>query len=100
MTELAKILSNDSEHPTAAQVVIELLGLRSRQQLSRLVASARRQGEPICSNKNGYYLAQTRQEMENFCGRLMHRAKSIFVTRQACLKTAKGLPVGKEKENV
>lgn len=67
----------------------------SQRELSRQITKERREGKPICANslkRPGYYLAANQQEMDEYCERLKHRAKEIFITRQACMKARASLP--------
>lgn len=47
----------------------------------------RRQGQPICANAGGYYLAENPEELQAYCDGLKQRAIELFNTRQALLKT-------------
>ena len=60
----------------------------------------RRQGKPIIAScdpmKPGYYLAETAEELQQYCSKLHHRAGEIHKTRSALLETAETLPTGQE----
>ena len=60
----------------------------------------RRQGKPIiasCDPVNpGYYLAETAEELQQYCSKLRHRAGEIHKTRSALLETAQTLPAEQE----
>lgn len=72
-----------------------LLNMRPRD-LQKLIERERRDGAPICASYDrrnpGYYLAETQEEMRDYCGKLRKRAGEIFKTRRACLKSAETLP--------
>lgn len=54
--------------------------------VSERVMKERRQGVPICSCQDGYYLAANDEELKDMCHSLWHRAGEIFKTRRALLK--------------
>ena len=60
--------------------------------VTKSIEKARRAGAPIISSCNpeqpGYYLAETPEELQNYCSRLHQRAGEIFKTRRALLQTA------------
>ena len=60
--------------------------------ISESVEYERRHGSPILAscrnNRPGYYLAETAEEIEQYCGGLHKRAGEIFKTRRALLATA------------
>lgn len=64
------------------------------------VERERRQGKPIiasCDPENpGYYIAETQEELQQYCSRLHHRAGEIYKTRSALLETAQTLPTAQE----
>lgn len=73
-----------------------MLDLTPRE-LTIAIERERRAGHPICAasgKQPGYYLASTKKEMQDYCGRLRHRAGEIFATRRACLATIDSLPAG------
>lgn len=75
---------------TARELSI-MLNIHQRD-VGQLVEKERRSGAPICAStdpKNpGYYLAETAEEIEEYCSRLHKRAGEIFKTRRALLATA------------
>lgn len=60
--------------------------------ISELVEKERRTGTPILASCDsrcpGYYLAETSEEVRNYCKGLHKRAGEIYKTRDALLKTA------------
>lgn len=62
----------------------------------------RRQGQPICAaptgENAGYYLAETPEELENYCNRLYHRGGELFKTRRALLAVLEQLRAKREQE--
>lgn len=80
--ELAKVLKCDIREVTA--------------QIER----ERRAGQPICAsmggNKAGYYLAESPEELENYCNMLYHRAGALFKTRRALLNVLEQIKKQKE----
>ena len=68
--------------------------------ISAKVEKERRQGQPIiasCDPENpGYYLAESAEELQQYCNKLHHRAGEIHKTRRALLKAAGDLPAGQE----
>lgn len=71
-------------------------------EITAQIEKERRAGKPICAScdpeKPGYYLAETAEELQQYCGRLHRRAGEIHKTRRALLKAAKHLPAGDPQE--
>lgn len=94
MTTITEHLQKGAENAITAKGLCDLLRLDIRD-LTAAIERERRQGSPICAscgNKPGYFLASTKQEMQDYCDSLHHRAAEIYATRQACLKTINELP--------
>ena len=68
--------------------------------ISAGIERERRQGQPIIAScdpeQPGYYLAETAEELTQYCNRLHHRAGEIYKTRSALLETAQNLPAEQE----
>lgn len=68
--------------------------------ISAGVERERRQGQPIIASCDpelpGYYLAETAEELQEYCNRLNHRAGEIHKTRRALLEAAQDLPAEQE----
>ena len=92
---IAEILSKGEANAKSSKYICGLLGLNLRD-LTQRIMQERRAGEPICSTTGGavkgYFLAANKGEMTRFCSGLAKRAKEIFKTRAACLKTLDKLP--------
>ena len=89
-----EVLAEGAENARTAGELQNLLGLTKRQ-LTKAVEAERRAGWPICANTTehrGYYLAESREEMEAYCKRLKHRQREIGKTRRACLASLDSLP--------
>lgn len=95
MTTITAYLQKGAENAQTAKELCDLLHLDKRE-LTAAIERERRHGSPICascdSTKPGYYLAGNKQEMQEYCNSLQHRAAEIFATRQACLNTIDDLP--------
>jgi hypothetical protein len=93
-------LHRGAEQPKTAAELCELLHIDKRA-LTAAIERERRAGSPICAScdgtKPGYFLAETRDEMEKYCSSLHHRAAEIYKTRKACLQSLEALPEA-EKE--
>jgi hypothetical protein len=73
------------------EVICSMLGIRTNE-LHERVKNERRAGAPICATNKGYYIAESKEDMREYCESLYHRAGEIFKTRRACLKTMQNLP--------
>ena len=63
----------------------------------------RRAGQPICATmrsdeKQGYFLAANREELDIYCKMLKSRAVALFTTRQALVRVLAQLPALKMEE--
>jgi hypothetical protein len=93
--KISDFLHTGAENAQTARELCDLLHLDKRE-LTAAIERERRQGSPICASCNsgnaGYFLAGNKQEMQNYCESLQHRAAEIHATRQACLNTIDDLP--------
>lgn len=74
---------------TDGKTLAKLLNVSQRDVL-RIVAEARKEGVPICATskgKAGYYLTDSPEELQNYCGRLHHRATEMLKAHSALVKT-------------
>ena len=89
------ILLEGEENATTAKELCKLLGMKHRE-LTQQIERERREGQPICASCNstrpGYYLAQDKEQMQDYCGRLLHRMREIAATMRACKAAGESLP--------
>ena len=92
---VSEVLGKGVSNATPGRQLCSLLGITPRE-LTKAVENERRSGQPICASSDssnpGYYLAESREEMERYCRALWHRAGEIFKTRRACLQALEQLP--------
>lgn len=92
-------LSKGKENAVTAKQLAAMLQCDVRE-ISAEIERERRRGKPIIAScdpeQPGYYLAESAEELEQYCGRLHHRAGEIHKTRRALLKTAKDLQTEQE----
>ena len=90
-----ELLMTGEQAATTARDLARITGL-PRRGISSLVESERRAGRPICatcdSRNPGYYIPETREDMQQYCNRLAHREAEIARTREACARTIEDLP--------
>ncbi len=88
-------LTTGAENAKSGKELCRLLNLTPRD-VTLIIEHERRAGKPICASSNGknpgYYLAETQEEMQQYCRSLLHRAGEIHKTRKACLAAAQSLP--------
>lgn len=98
--KISDFLHTGADNPQTAKELCNLLHLDKRE-LTAAIERERRQGSPICASCNGsnpgYFLAGNKQEMQDYCNSLHHRAAEIYATRQACLNTINDLPEAEER---
>lgn len=94
-----EILAEGAENAQTGRVICKLLHITARD-LTAAIERERRDGKPICASTDstnpGYYLAADKEEMQQYCRSLSHRAGEIHKTRQACLQTIGALPEREE----
>lgn len=90
-----EILLEGESNATTAKDLCAILGMKHRE-LTQQIERERREGQPICascnSNRPGYYLAQDKEQMQEYCGRLLHRMREIAATMRACKAAGERLP--------
>lgn len=88
---IKEYLSIGKENARTAKELAKLLHCDVRD-ISQGIETERRNGAPICAScdpeQPGYYLADTAEELQAYCGRLHKRAGEIHKTRRALLKAA------------
>ena len=93
VTMVSDFLLEGKQNAQTAKYLCQQMNLTLRE-LTKTIEAERRSGIPICASTgktSGYYIAATKQEMEEYCEDLKHRAIEIFKTRQACKKTIENL---------
>lgn len=92
-----ELLMIGEQNATTAKDLARILNT-DRRSISILVERERRAGLPICatcdSKTPGYFIPETREDMQRYCKRLEHREREIALTRQACARTIENLPAG------
>ena len=92
---IAEFLAEGAENATTGRELASILGCDIRT-VTEQIEKERREGRPICASaKNeprGYFLAADREELEQYCDRLEHRAAQLFKTRRALLSILQQLP--------
>lgn len=77
-----------------ARELAKLLNVNARD-ITQAVQRERANGAPICAingDPQGYYIAESREEMRQYCESLKRRELEIAKTRRACEKAARKLP--------
>lgn len=94
MIAIADFLKKGKDNAITGAELCQLTGMNSIE-VRTAIMRERRSGQPICAEvgtRPGYFLAETREEMQKFCDSLRHRAGEIFKTRAACLAQLDNLP--------
>ena len=81
-----ELLMNEG-HPLTGSRLADLTGLKKRE-VEAIIQKERREGFPICATSQGYYLAETSEELDRYCQKLKRQAIEVFKTRQALIKLA------------
>lgn len=96
---IADHLTKGKANARTGKDLANILGCDVRE-ISARIERERRQGQPIIAScdpeRPGYYLAETAEELQQYCNRLHHRAGEIHKTRRALLEAANGLPAEQE----
>ena len=84
-----ELLGNEG-NPITGKELSRILGIEKRL-LEAYIQRERREGYPICACSQGYYMAETPEEINRYCGKLKRQAITIFETRQALIRNATAL---------
>lgn len=76
---IARFLGVGVENAVPLRDLTKWTGLDGRA-ARKLIEAERRTGTPICSGERGYWLAETREEIETFCRSMRRRAAEIQKT--------------------
>ena len=91
-----EVLAEGAENARTGREICRQLRMNPRE-LTSTIEQERRAGYPICASTGtnpGYFLAADKEEMQQYCAALAHRADEIDKTRRACIDTIKHLPGG------
>lgn len=83
-----------AESPVTARELKRRTGADVRV-ITAAIQARRRAGVPICAKRDenpGYFIAQTSDELREYCGRLKHEEAELRKTRKACEKLITELP--------
>ncbi len=87
MTDYTKILPKGKENAVRSKDLALRLGFRNVRDLQHDIAESRAAGQIICSSsKGGYYLPETREELQEFINTMERRAKGIFLSLHSARK--------------
>ena len=83
---ISDLLPHGQANAVPLRLLVSMTGIDGRK-IRLMIAQERREGVPIVSdNSNGYYLAESRAERENFCRSMRHRAQEIMKAADAVEK--------------
>ncbi|MCD8120814.1 MAG: hypothetical protein LUE65_01045 [Clostridiales bacterium] len=96
-----ELLMEGRENARTGRELCKVLGIKQRD-LTLAVERERKDGKPICASTSspamGYYLAESRAEMERYCRSLSHRRDELGKTLLACNKMLADLPAEGEMD--
>lgn len=98
MLMIESYIPTGSREPITAKELQKITGACIRE-ITAAIQNRRRAGVPICAKRDetpGYFIAETADELRDYCGRLKHEEAEIRKTRRACEKLIRQLP-GEEK---
>jgi len=91
---ISDFLEKGKSRAITGRAIADVLGVDLRT-VTKMIEVERRAGIPICANcdtgldQQGYYLAETEDELREYLGILKCRAIAILKTRQAVLRKAR-----------
>jgi len=95
---VSEVLGTGRSQAKTSKELAAILGVNTRD-VTGLVQKERREGSPICAAASwqdgcspGYYLAATREDIDEFCGALFHRGGEVMKTRRQLLRIRDRLP--------
>lgn len=92
---ISEFLLTGAANATSSKALCQITGI-DRRELERQIMIERRQGIPICASCNGnnpgYFLAEDKETMEQYCRVLRQRMGEIAKTYRACKGSIDALP--------
>lgn len=80
-TDYTSILPRGKKKAISTPELVRCLGFKNSRELQKDIAASRAEGQIICSSTTGgYYIPETREEIQAFINTLENRAKGIFIT--------------------
>lgn len=90
---ITDLLAHGIENARTARETSNVLNMSARKVTRRIEYERRNEHAPIiatvCGKVKGYYLAETPEEIDEYCESLKHRENEIRKTRRALERTAK-----------
>lgn len=100
---VSEILFKGAANPRTGRELAAALNCDIRT-ITEQIERERRNGQPICASTGGdnpgYYLAETTDELQQYCNHLYRRGGELFKTRSALLKVLEQYKAKQEKEIV
>lgn len=96
-----ELLGTGSRNAKTGKELARMLDCNIRQ-VTEQIERERRAGKPICASMNGmqgYYLAETQEDLQQYCAAIKRRAVELFKTRQALISILKQLPGAENEEH-
>ena len=104
MNDYTKILPKGKRNAILAPALASKMGHKSTRALRVDIAKARAEGQLICSSTTGgYYLPETREEIQAFINTMENHAKGVFKalkTARATLQQIEGQQSIAEDQNI
>lgn len=95
---IAEILRDGERNAMTGRELAQRCGLDIRT-ITEQIERERRAGQPICAKTRGercgYFLAETQEELDQYCEDIRQRAVELFKTRRALLSIKDQLLTGK-----
>ena len=91
---IKELLKTGRDNAITGKELAQLLGLDGRT-ITALVEKERLSGVPICAacdGRQGYYLAENMIELQDYIGRLSHRATKMLNISRALKETLREMP--------
>ena len=84
---IAGLLPRGKENAISTEDLVNLTGCSSARELQQYIAQERKAGAVICSSTiGGYFLPESRREIEEFCRSLKNRAENTLVAIESAEK--------------
>lgn len=89
--DILRFIPTGKENRLTTAALMNEAGFNDSADLRRAIATARKSGEPICNDGDGYYIAERPEEIERSIRRMGSRISKQIVAKKGLEKAARKL---------
>ena len=89
---ITDFIPTGKENRISFEALRQAAGFKDPAKLRKVIEKARKEGEPICNDGNGYYRAEFKEDLDRSIKRMGSRISKQIATKKGLEKAREGLP--------